>query len=83
MHLAKSTGVKAVRIGKTEPNEVSVNEGWYPYARTLRLYTNKTSESPIARDFARFVQSKAGQEIISETGFVRRFEKRLDSLVPD
>lgn len=83
MHLAKSTGVKAVRIGKTEADEVTVNEGWYPYARTLRLYTNKISESPAARDFARFVQSKPGQEIISETGFVRRFEKKLSSLVPD
>lgn len=83
MHLAKSAGVKPVRIGRTEPNEVSVNEGWYPYARTLRLYTNKGSESPAARDFARFVQGKPGQNIIAEIGFVRRFEKRLNSLVPD
>ena len=83
LHLAKSAGIKALRIGRTEPNEVSVNEGWYPYARTLRFYTNTALESAATRDFARFVQDKPGQQIIAETGFVRRFEKRLNSLVPD
>lgn len=83
MHLAKLAGVRAVRIGNTDPNEVSVNEGWYPYARALRLYTNKSAESPAARDVARFIQGKEGQGIISETGFVKRFEKKLNSLVPD
>lgn len=83
MHLARAAGVKAVRIGRAEPNEVSVNEGWYPYARALCLYSNGASESAAARDFARFAQARAGQRIVAEMGLVRRFERRLASLVPD
>jgi hypothetical protein len=29
------------------------------------------------------VQGKAGRQIIDETGFARRFEKKLHSLMPD
>lgn len=83
MHLANTAGVKALRIGRVEANAVSVNEGWYPYARTLYLYTNKATVNPAARDFVQFVQRKPGQDIIDNTGFVRRFEKSLKSLVPD
>ena len=83
MHMAKAGGIKALSIEKSEPNALSVNEGWYPYARMLRLYTNKATETPAARDFVLFVQRERGQTIIDELGFVRRFEKRLNSLVPD
>ena len=83
MHLANVSGVKAVRIGRQLPNTLSVNEGWYPYTRTIRLFTNASDESALARDFVRFVQRNAGQRIIEELGFVRRFEQRLDSIVPD
>ena len=83
MHLAEAPGVKAVKIDNTEPNTLSVNEGWYPYQRMLRLYTNKATETPIARDFVLFVQREEGQKILENLGFVRRFEKRLKSLTPD
>lgn len=70
--LAKSGGVKAVVIGGVEPSAESVNKGQYPYARTLRLYTNKTKEPPTARDFIKFVQSARGQKVMTQTGFVPR-----------
>lgn len=83
MHLANEAGIKALPIGKTEPNALSVNEGWYPYSRMLRLYTNKAAETPTARDFVLFVQRDPGQRILDELGFVRRFEKKLNSLTPE
>lgn len=83
MHLAKLGGVKGMRIDDKEPNAVNVNENWYPYSRMLHLFTNKTKETPTARDFALFVQRDPGQKILDELGFVRRFEKKLNSLTPD
>ncbi|MEX2043824.1 MAG: hypothetical protein WD941_00630 [Opitutus sp.] len=82
MVMARASGIKALSIGKFPPDEITVNEGWYPYARMLRLYTNVAVETPVARDFVLFVQQNPGQEILSELGFVRRFEKRLKSLTP-
>ena len=35
----------------------AVKKGQYPYARVLRLYTDKGAETPITRDFIQFVQS--------------------------
>jgi phosphate transport system substrate-binding protein len=68
--LAGNAGVKAVSIGGVPPSFASVNDGKYPYARLLRLYTDKKLETPAARDFAQFVQSKRGQEIVARMGFV-------------
>jgi phosphate transport system substrate-binding protein len=70
--LAKNAGVKAVSIGGVAPSAESVNKGQYPYARMLRLYTNKTKEPPTARDFIKFVQSPRGQEVLAQAGFVPR-----------
>lgn len=67
---AKSAGVKAVMIGGVEVSAAAVNKGDYPYARVLRLYTNKANESPAARDFVQFVQSSRGQEIVDQVGFL-------------
>lgn len=78
MGLAERSGVKAVTIGWMPPSVVSVNQDKYPYASAVRLYTNKAKETPAAKDFIRFVQSKRGQEIVAEMGFVRIFEPRLD-----
>lgn len=82
MHEVQDTGVRALRIGDTEPSTLSVNEGWYPYARLLRLYTNQAAETPAAHDFASFVQQKPGQRVLAELGYVGRHEKKLDSLMP-
>jgi phosphate transport system substrate-binding protein len=83
MHMAGEKGIRAVSIGGTEPNALTVNEGWYPYARMLRLVTNKAKESALTRDVVLFVQRDPGQRILEDLGFVRRFEKRLKSLTPD
>lgn len=70
-------GVHAVSINGIAPSVISVNEGLYPYARQLRLYTDSRRESPAVRQFIRFVQSRRGQDVLAELGFVRRFEPRL------
>jgi phosphate transport system substrate-binding protein len=82
MHEVQDPGVRVLRIGDTEPSTLSVNEGWYPYARLLRFYTNKASETPAAHDFVHYVQQKPGQRVLPELGYVGRHEKKLDSLMP-
>jgi phosphate transport system substrate-binding protein len=72
LDLAKLAGVKAVSIRGVPPTAVTVNEGQYPIARVLRLYTNKTNESPATLDFIQFVQSPRGQKIMADMGFVPR-----------
>ena len=67
---AKVPGVKAVSIGGAAPAVASVNQGQYPYARVLRLYTNKATETPATHEFVQFVQSSRGQKILDEMGFV-------------
>jgi phosphate transport system substrate-binding protein len=70
LDLARQTGAKALSIGGVAPVATSVNQGKYPYARVLRLYSNKAVEASDASEFAKFVQSSRGQEIVSELGFV-------------
>ena len=66
IRLASKAGVKPVTIGGVAPTVESVNKGQYPYARVLRLYTDKANETPAARDFVQFVQSKRGQAILEQ-----------------
>jgi phosphate transport system substrate-binding protein len=68
IELEKSAGVKPVSIGGVEPSAETVNNGKYPYTRTLHLYTRKGNESPAALDFIQFVQSEAGQKVLAEMG---------------
>jgi phosphate transport system substrate-binding protein len=62
-------GVKLVSIEGIEPSTVTVNSGRYPYARVLRLYTNKNKESQATKDFIQFILSQRGQEIVAQMGF--------------
>lgn len=71
-------GTRAVLINGIAPNRTAINQGLYPYARTLYLYTIRGRETPSARQFIRFVQSRDGQRIISRAGFVPRMTLRLD-----
>ncbi len=71
-------GTRAVLINGIVPNRTAINQGLYPYARTLYLYTVRGRETPAARQFIRFVQSREGQRIISNAGFVPRMPLRLD-----
>jgi len=70
LELPKNAGVHSVAIGGVAPTAASVNEGKYPYARMLHLYTRKDRETTASRDFVQFVESKGGQAILVEMGFV-------------
>ena len=70
IELAANPGVKGVSIDGTAPSFEAVEKGKYPYARTLRFYTDKQKEPAAAKAFAQFVQSAAGQKILVEVGFV-------------
>jgi len=69
---AGKTGIKAVSIGGVVPAVESVSKGQYPYARVLRLYTDKAKETATARSFVEFVESTWGQEIVNQMGFAPR-----------
>ncbi|HXE43485.1 MAG TPA: PstS family phosphate ABC transporter substrate-binding protein [Candidatus Baltobacteraceae bacterium] len=66
----KKPGIKGVAIGGQAPTPEAVQKGQYPYARLLRLYTNKAREEPLAMDFIHFIQSERGQKVMSDMGFV-------------
>jgi phosphate transport system substrate-binding protein len=70
--LAGSPGIKTLSVGGVAPTIALVNEGKYPYARVLHLYTSKGKEEPSAKEFIDFVQSAKGQEIVAQTGNVPR-----------
>lgn len=67
--LSGKPGVKALTIGGVAPTAAIIRKGQYPYARFLRLYTDKAAESPAARSFLEFILSKRGQEILGQMGF--------------
>lgn len=65
-------GIKAIAVGGVAPTVENVNSGKYPYARTLRLYTNKAKETARAKAFIEFIQSAQGQEIVASMGYAPR-----------
>lgn len=77
MNLAGQKAIRAIAVNNAQPSEVAVNEGKYPFSRTLRLYTDKKRESKATKQFIRFVRSRAGQRILGDQGFARAFEERL------
>ena len=66
----KKPGIKAVAIGGSAPTPEAVQKGQYPYARALRLYTNKAKENALTTDFIHFIQSDRGQKVMADMGFV-------------
>ena len=66
----KKTGIKAISIGSSAPTLAAVQKGEYPYARMIRLYTDKAKESPMAMEFIQFIRSDRGQKILTDMGFV-------------
>ncbi|MGB7749550.1 MAG: phosphate ABC transporter substrate-binding protein [Verrucomicrobiia bacterium] len=69
-NLAPHSGAKTVSIEGIEPTATVVNQGKYPYARVLHLYTNKAKERPAALDFIQFIRSPRGQDVLAQTGYV-------------
>ena len=72
INLTTKPGIKPVAIGGVAPTVEAVKKGQYPYARVLRLYTDKSAETPITREFIQFVQSPRGQTIVDQMGFAPR-----------
>jgi phosphate transport system substrate-binding protein len=70
MNLISHPGVHAVEVNGMPVNDISVNEGFYPFVRDVRLHTRAGSESPEVRKFIRFVKSREGQAIVESIGFV-------------
>ena len=77
MNLVAHPGLRALSINGVPPNDVAVNEGLYPYVRTVWLYTRAKPGHPLAERFVRFVRSKAGQGIVRSVGFVSADLPRL------
>ncbi len=69
LNKANASGAKAVSVEGIEASTATVHSGKYPYARTLRFYSNKNKESVAAKEFIEFTLSKRGQEIVAEMGF--------------
>lgn len=80
MHLLKAPGVRAVSINGVAPTTLAINEGLYPYARLISLYSNPAKLSEPARQFLRFVQSRRGQQVLEQHGYVPATVRRLDPL---
>lgn len=66
----KKAGIKAISIGSSAPTLTAVQKGEYPYARIIRLYTDKAKENPTTMDFIQFIRSDRGQKILTDMGFV-------------
>jgi phosphate transport system substrate-binding protein len=68
------TGVKmlpvAPKTGATPlaPTPQTISDGTYPLSRPLYFYTTKPEE-PGVSEFIDFVESDAGQKIVSQRGF--------------
>ena len=77
MTLAGHSGVRALVINGVEPTAQNVADQLYPYARQLRLYTNRRHESPAAKEFLTFSRSQPGQNILEQLGYVRRSQLKL------
>ena len=70
IELSTKSNVKALSIGGIAPTAAAVNQGQYPYARVLHLFTDKAKEPPAAHDFVQFVQSSTGQKLLDQMGFI-------------
>jgi phosphate transport system substrate-binding protein len=77
MNVAQFPGVRAVAVNDVRISPLAVDEGRYPYARSLQCYTVADKESAAARRFISFVLSQPGQAVLEQLGFVQRPERRL------
>lgn len=77
MDLLTGHGVRGVAINGVELSALSVEEGRYPYARALRLYTDARRESAATRAFIHSILTRRGQNLLEELGYVKRAERRL------
>ena len=69
LDLVQHAGTKAVSVDGSAPSAANVNGKKYPYARTLRFYTNAMKESVPTKDFIGFVLSADGQQVLTQMGY--------------
>ena len=69
MAYTKASGVKVVSIDGATPSVKSVQDHSYPYWRPTFYYTNG-EPGGLAKQFVDFTLSSAGQNIVSQVGFV-------------
>lgn len=67
---AKAIAVSETGASPIFPTSLTVGTEDYPLARRLYLYTPASSQNPEVRDFVRFAVSQAGQNIVSQNGFI-------------
>lgn len=65
----RAPGIKVIPINGIEPAKEKVLAREYPYARPTFLYTNGEPQGEAAK-FIEFTISRAGQEIVEQSGFV-------------
>jgi phosphate transport system substrate-binding protein len=78
INMASEKGTKGMIINGIHPSNIAVVEQLYPYARQVRLFTNRDAVSAATKKFIRFVQSRDGQRIVEKTGFVPRIATPMD-----
>ncbi len=69
LDLAQHAGTKAVSIDGVTPSAETVNAKKYPYARTLRFYTDAQKEPAKATAFIDFVLTADGQKVLTQMGY--------------
>jgi phosphate transport system substrate-binding protein len=69
LNVTTPAGTKIVSIDGVTPSAATVNEKKYPYARTLRFYTDAVKEPARASDFINFTLSTSGQAILTQMGY--------------
>lgn len=65
--------VKALKVDGSEATEENVKAGTYQISRNLLIATNG-EPTDVAADFIQFIQSAQGQQIVSDTGFIKANE---------
>ena len=61
--------VNAVKIDRIMPSKKTIQNGSYPIARTLHMYTNGAPKG-LAKRYIDFILSVEGQKIVEEQGFI-------------
>lgn len=67
-------GTKALSLNERNarsvgPNAFDISTESYPFAKRVHVYVGSSATDPVARDFAAYAMTPAGQEIVSRSGF--------------
>ena len=82
IHSAKALAIATSGTRPLLPNPLTVETEDYPLARRLFLYTPENSQNKVARSFVEFALSKAGQDVVANTGFVSQNIRLEHATVP-